>query len=249
MDKIIIPFLLVLLLITGCRETQRSQSDKKTNPTAREFNTEASDARAIAIADRVMKAIGGRESWRETSVISWNFLGRRTHTWNKKTGRDSIHISASDMVIDLNIQSLDGSVIKEGEEVSHPDTLDKYLQQGYEMWVNDSYWLFMPFKLKDSGVTLNYMGLDSTQSGIPSHKLKLTFDNVGVTPQNMYHVYVDTTDFLIKQWAYFPDSASENPSFVLPWKNYEKHGDILLSGDRGQYTLSDIKVMEQWPRN
>jgi hypothetical protein len=33
--------------------------------------------------------------------------------------------------------------------------------------------------------------------------LQLTFNAVGVTPENKYWLYVDKEDHLIKQWAYY----------------------------------------------
>lgn len=233
-----------LLIVGGCAQ---SESQQQKNALDSGFNAEASDAKAIAIADSVMKAMGGQENWDQTKIITWNFFGSRIHTWDKKTGRDRIEIPGSNMVIDMNISTKEGTVMKDGEEMTQPDSVQKYMQQGYEMWVNDSYWLVMPYKLKDGGVTLKYMGMDTTQTGTPSHKLKMTFDDVGVTPQNKYHVYVDTTDYMVRQWAYFSQADSEEPRFILPWNNYEKHGEIMLSGDRGQNKITGIAVMDDWP--
>lgn len=244
--------LCVFFLIAGCSSStdeMENSSEVEANPAAEGFNAAASDSQAIVVADSVMKAMGGRKNWDQTKVISWNFFGRRTHTWNKMTGRDSIHIPGQNLIIDMNIESKEGTVYKDGEELTQPDSLQKYLQRGYEMWVNDSYWLLMPYKLKDSGVTLNYVGLDSTETGRIAHKLKLTFDSVGVTPNNMYYIYVDTAENLVRQWAYYPESTMDEPGFVLPWNNYQRHGNIMLSGDRGQYKISDIEVMEEWPSN
>ena len=39
--------------------------------------------------------------------------------------------------------------------------------------------------------TLKYIGQDTTQAGVPSEVLQLTFQNVGNTPDNMYQVWVD----------------------------------------------------------
>lgn len=46
----------------------------------------------------------------------------------------------------------------------------------------------MPYKLKDSGVTLKYKGEGQTEEGEPAQVLVLTFKDVGVTPQNKYEV-------------------------------------------------------------
>ena len=132
--------------------------------------------------------------------------------------------------------------MKNGQEVT--DSLDVYLQRGYEMWVNDSYWLVMPYKLKDSGVTLKYLREDTTQKGERADVIGLAFEEVGVTPQNVYEVWIDTDSKLVTQWAFYPDSSAQDPRFITPWANYEKYGEILLSGNRGQYELSDIEVLE-----
>ena len=52
---------------------------------------------------------------------------------------------------------------------------------GKGQWINDTYWLVMPFKLKDSGVTLKYVGDGKTQAGDDADVLAMTFKNVGVT--------------------------------------------------------------------
>lgn len=234
------------MIIAGCQSTAEQQTGY---PAAEGFNKAASDERAIAIADSVMEAMGGYDSWSRTEVIQWTFFNNRVHTWDKMHGHDRIQIPERNMTIDLDIHSREGTVRHNGQEVTQPDSLQKYLQQGYEMWVNDSYWLVMPYKMKDSGVTLAYMGLDSTATGIPAHKLKLTFEGVGVTPQNMYHVYVDTTDYLVRQWAYFPEAGADEPGFVLPWNNYKKYGQIMLSDDRGNAAISDIRVFDEWPES
>lgn len=236
------------LLIIGCREEKNvSVTNAAKNPAAKGFNMQKSDDRAIAIADSVMEAMGGRKNWDNAKVIHWSFFGRRTHTWNKETGRDRIITADSSLIIDFNIETKEGSVFKNGEEITQPDSVKKYLNKGYEMWANDSYWLLMPFKLKDSGVTLRYAGLDTTQTGEPAYKLKLTFDKVGVTPENMYYVYVDTSDYMVRQWAYFPKAEMDTPRFILPWKDYQNYGGIMLSGNRGADTLSHISVMNSWP--
>jgi len=109
------------------------------------------------------------------------------------------------------------------------------------MWINDSYWLVMPYKLKDSGVTLTYAG-EEVSDTINADILELRFKNVGKTPDNKYQIYVNKKDRLIKQWAFYPKASDEEPRFKTPWKDYKAYGSILLSGDRGKYMLTDIRV-------
>ena len=239
-------FICSLLLIVAC-EPPQPEVTKEKNPAADGFNLEASDTEAIAVADKVMEAMGGRENWDNTKIISWTFFGRRTHTWDKSTGRNRIDIPNGNLVIDMNIHTKEGSVTRNGTAITEPDSIDIFMQRGYEMWVNDSYWLVMPYKLKDSGVTLTYMGIDNDQDGNGAHKLQLAFNDVGVTPQNRYHIFVDTTQNLITQWEYFRDSTATEPNISTPWAEYAQYGDILLSSSRGRGSMDNIKVMDTWP--
>ena len=213
------------------------------NPPADGFNIEDSDMLAMLLADKSMQAMGGRQAWDQTRYLSWNFFGRRIHVWDKSTGDLRIEVPSSDLFILMNINDRQGKVQKAGTAMT--DSLDYFLQKGYEWWVNDSYWLVMPYKLKDSGVTLKYIGEDTTQDGRLSDVLQLSFQDVGVTPENIYEVWIDAETKLVSQWAYYPDSNAKEPRFNTPWKDYGKYGQVLLSGDRGDYQLTDIKVFDQ----
>ncbi|SNS49038.1 hypothetical protein SAMN05421640_0364 [Ekhidna lutea] len=215
------------------------------NPPAEGFNQEDSDLLATLLADKTMQAMGGREAWDNTRYLKWNFFGRRSHTWDKWTGNVRIEVPDKDLTILMNIKSKEGKAMRAGLEVK--DSLDHYLQRGYEMWVNDAYWLVMPFKLKDSGVTLKYLREDTTQTGSSADVVSLSFEDVGVTPQNVYEVWIDTDSKLVTQWAYYPDSSTLEPRFITPWVDYKKYGDILLSGNRGKNQLSDIEVLDEVP--
>ncbi|WP_370088592.1 hypothetical protein [Ekhidna sp.] len=248
--------LLTLIILASCSTgSSSSESSDSTavvsefieynNPPAEGFNQEGSDLLATLLADKSMQAMGGRQAWDNTRFISWNFFGRRDHVWDKWTGDVRIEEPSSDLTILMNINTKEGKVMKGDTEVT--DSLDFYLQRGYELWVNDSYWLVMPFKLKDSGVTLKYLREDTTLTGDRADVISLAFEDVGVTPQNVYEVWVDTDSKLVTQWAYYPDSTALEPRFITPWDDYKKYGDIMLSGDRGKYALTDIKVLEEVP--
>ncbi len=202
------------------------------NPPADGFNLEGSDAEAMAIADDVMVAMGGRTAWDQTRHIAWSFFGRRFLVWDKHTGDVRIDAPRENAVYLLNIHSGEGRVRIGDRELTMADSLAAYLTRGKHIWINDSYWLVMPFKLKDSGVTLTYAREDTLSGGAPAHVLQLTFSDVGNTPDNKYEVYVDQSDNLIKQWAFFAKYDNSSPNFVRPWDNYQTFGNIKLSADR-----------------
>lgn len=238
------PFL--LLCMTFLFSCEIGSNDSK-NPAAEGFNLQDSDPEAIVLADKVMAAMGGRDSWDDTKYIAWNFFGVRDLIWDKSSGDVRINIPEDELKIILNVNSMEGKVNKGGENIENTDSLSKYLEMGKNIWINDSYWLVMPFKLKDSGVTLQYLGEDVTNNSDSAAVLELTFENVGSTPENKYHVYIDKNTNLVTQWAYFAEASQDTPNFVMPWLDYEKHGEILLSGNRGERKLSEIKVLESVP--
>ncbi|MDX1666500.1 MAG: hypothetical protein R3350_04700, partial [Saprospiraceae bacterium] len=221
------------------------------NPPAEGFNKEGSDPEAIAIADDVMEAMGGRKAWDDTRYIRWNFFGRRYLLWDKKTGDVRIDIPYDSLVILTNVHDpSQGKARRKTGRIQHPDTLNAYLQRGRSIWINDAYWLVMPFKLKDSGVTLTYVGEGNSELGVPSDILELTFEEVGDTPQNKYRVYVSKNDpRLVNQWEFYRNAEDQSPSLVTPWTDYKPYGDILLSSGRGENmgNLTDIAVYEEVP--
>lgn len=234
-----------LLFCQHCRTAQPSAVADE-NPPAQGFDAANSDPEAVAVADEVMRAMGGRKAWDETRVISWNFFGSRTLVWDKWTGDVRIEWLKRPLKAIVNINSGTGKIWLNGSEQTHPDSIAKYLDIGKKVWINDSYWLVMPFKLKDSGVTLKYKGVGKTDLGQPADLLQLTFAGVGVTPENKYLVWVDKQTRLVSQWAYFEKFLDVEPRFINPWLDYQPHGKILLSGSRGEKrSLLPIEVSEK----
>jgi hypothetical protein len=56
--------------------------------------------------------------------------------------------------------------------------------------VNDAYWLLMPYKMRDDGVVLTCAGPEARENRTWD-KVLLTFEGVGLTPQDKYWVFVN----------------------------------------------------------
>lgn len=252
MKKLSILFLACLSLAACQGDSDRIDQveelpEANENPAAEGFRAEASDAKAIALADSVMLAMGGREAWDETRYLGWDFFGARQLLWDKETGRVRIEVPNDFTVYLVDMQADTGRIMRYGEELTDPDSVAHYVEQAEKIWVNDSYWLLMPFKLKDSGVALTYVGQDTLQTGEPAEVVQLQFEDVGFTPQNKYQVYIDPQDQLVKQWAFYREADADTPNFITPWEDYQEHGNILLSGERGERDITDITVYEEVP--
>ena len=227
------------------------------NPPAKGFNLQESDPAAIALADLTMKAMGGRKAWDETRYITWNFFGSRKHVWDKHTGDVRIEWadreSGAELLVLMNINTIKGRAWRAGNEITEPEALAAMLKQGKGAWINDGYWLFMPYKLKDTGVTLKMVKRDKSEPDSATAVIELTFENVGNTPQNKYHIYIDLKSGLVQKWEFFSNADDDEPR-AIPWNNWKRYGRIMLSGDRGERNgrsmeHTDIAVFDELPES
>jgi len=252
MPKSLFFITLTVWILSQCTPANKSTETNQVimeNPPAEGFNAAASDSAAISIADSVMQALGGRKAWDNTHFLSWNFFNARKHYWDKFTGDIRIESLRDDFIALINLNDLTGRIQKDGEEITNADSLRFYIERAKNFWNNDAYWLIMPYKLKDTGVTLKYMGEDSIKIAGDAHLLKLTFENVGTTPDNKYHVWVDKESWLVRQWAYFREAQQDTANLITPWENYQKYVEIMLSGDRGQRQITEINVYDSLPES
>ncbi len=188
---------------------------------------EDSAPQAMEIADQVMASMGGRAAWDNARYISWTIFGE-DHVWDKWTGR--YRWQGNDTVVLMNIHTMEGYAFRDGQEVMPADEL---LADAYWDWINGGYWLLMPYKLKDSGVTLGYKGEEIMTNGHEAHVLTLRFDGVGITPDNGYDVYVNKDLNLVEQWSYYADiDADEEPRFTTTWEGYKNYDGIMLADTR-----------------
>ncbi|QSE99323.1 hypothetical protein JR347_03730 [Fulvivirga lutea] len=237
------------MIAVGCENGQDKKESlseiSDINPPASGFDSINSDPKAIAWADATMKAMGGRKKWDNTRYLAWNFFDRRDLIWDKYTGNVRIEVPQDSIIYLTNINDNTGKVRIKGRQVQESDSIKNLMKRAKSIWINDSYWLVMPFKLKDSGVTLNYLREDTTLIGAQSHVLGLTFNEVGDTPNNGYEIYITKSDSLVKQWAFFGNAAQDSASAIWPWDNYQNYNGLLLSADRSDgLGPHDVQVYE-----
>jgi len=229
----------ILLLALVLSAVAVAGASRDANPPAPGFDEAGSDPRAMELADQVMNAMGGRKHWDEIQTIGWTIFGR-THVWNKWTG--DYRLEADTTLVVMNLNSVQGRVWEKGNEVADAAHREEVMKDAKSIWINDSYWLVMPYKLKDSGVTLEYGGEKATADGRAADVLVLTFKEVGDTPDNKYDVYVDRATGLVTQWSYYKTVADPEPRFTLPWTGWTEYQGIMLATGRGRTDVTGIRV-------
>ena len=216
---------------------------------------EERDPRAVELARGVLEAMGGEEAWAATRFLRFEFFGRRLHHWDRHSGRHRVEGEDRDgnaYVVLHNVQTREGTVTVNGEGVTGEDAA-KWLENAYGMWVNDTYWLLMPYKMLDPGVNLAYDGEEEID-GKTYDKLKLTFEGVGLTPGDTYWAYVDRESHLMERWAFFLESWEEDREPAhFQWLDWDRYGRVLLSprrlnpADGSERLLGELAVFDDLP--
>ena len=100
-------------------------------------------------------------------------------------------------------------------------------EAAYGRYINDTYWLMMPLKLFDPGTQLTAEDKE-TVDGTTYEILRLSFDQVGLTPGDEYRLYIDDGGFRIHGWQMLLTGRKERPSYVT-WEDYRPVGPLLLA--------------------
>ena len=196
--------------------------------------TPASDPKAVAIADQVMKSLGGQKRWDALPGLRWTHgasvndtvRSSRRHSWNKHSGWHRVEgktRAGQSFCFVHKVMTDEGRAWMDGVAIEG-DSLQKLLKRANSLWINDTYWMLMPYKLRDPGVTLKYEG-EAREGGAVFDKLALTFENVGETPGDRYWVYVNRAGHRVERWEMVLQGDAP-PAEAYTWEGWEEHGGL-----------------------
>jgi hypothetical protein len=253
----VVSLLTVLMLVSACADSTQNQAGPAPADTMRV------ETRADSVAMHAYDALGGPNAWASVPYLRFDFASgsdtsrtlRASHLWNRMTGdyRVEMHAGGDSTYVALfNVNTREGDVYLNGEEVEDA-TEQELLEQAYGRFINDTYWLLMPVKMMDSGVTRTYLPDSSTSE---MDVLRLSFDGVGLTPGDQYWVYVDKNSGLVEKWAFrlqrHPPDHVPQPIQWVAYKTFDTPtGPIQISERKirnGSITYTDnVDVPEDVP--
>lgn len=191
-----------------------------------------SDAKAHQLAHDVWEASGG-ENWAKAKALDFTFiveqdgnqLASAEHHWDIAAGTDRVKWKGKDVTVNLAAP-----------------TQDEDGKAAYARWVNDSYWLIAPLKILDPGVKLGYEGLKESE-GAQCETVRVSFEQVGLTPGDQYLLYIDPQTKLVRAWDYMPDSET---TVHGTWEKYEPLGGLQLATEHSfggkMIRFADVRV-------
>ena len=199
-----------------------------------------SAAKAQQLATDLWKASGG-ENWAKVKEVHFTFaveqegkpLFSAQHVWNVAGGTDEVKWKDK--------QGKDHQVTA---SLTTPPSNDEG-KAGYARWVNDSYWLLAPLKIRDRGVNVEAGG-PKDLNGVTCETMRLKFDKVGLTPSDQYIFYVDPKTKLPVAWDYIPESGT---GIQATWEKFQTFGGLNLATEHNfngkTIKLTGIKVVTQ----
>jgi hypothetical protein len=186
---------------------------------------------ADALAEAVMQA-SGAAVWPKVTRIRFTFGGRNHHDWDVRNMTDTVtwtDQAGATKTVTVNI-------LNPGDD---PDA-----RAAFARWTNDTYWLLAPLKLKDPGV-IRTLKAPAEIDGTMHWVLNLSFQGVGLTPNDQYDLYIDPQTYLVRAWDFIRDGRRNRHT----WEGYRNFNGLMLSTEhdtgRGKLLLSDIEVSLQ----
>jgi hypothetical protein len=213
-----------------------------------------SDAKALEIAKSMMKAMGGQEAWNAAHFVRYDFkviaggktVVNRSHLWDKQTGRyrlEQTNKAGEGEVVLFNTATQKGTVYINHRKIDGAE-VEKTVKDAYGSYINDMYWLSMPWKWLDAGVHLKYEGRQK-QGTAEFDVVQLTFDQVGLTPGDRYRAFVSPASHLMTHWEYVLQGGNKGS---WDWE-YTTTGGIKLasnhtSEDGKSINMGTVRVLD-----
>ncbi len=214
------------------------------------------------IVEKVWNGLGGKQNWDNCQYLQFTFkveskgktVVSRNHLWDKFTGDYRFETTGSDSsknVVLFNVNSKKGIVFKNNVQEKDETKSLKEVEKAYAAFINDSYWLLSPLKLKDNGVNLK-TEQDEVINGTECHVLHLDFDKVGLTPGDQYWMYVNKQNGHIIQWKFLLQNQKESSIFSwAPYQTIDNNINLSLSktNTKAGITISfpDTKLLTKIP--
>lgn len=197
-----------------------------------------SDPEVTRIHSRMIGTAAPDNGWEQARYIQFDWIVareegpvRRSHRWDRYTGeyRFEAEVDGGRRVALFNVNDpTQGQAWQDGRPLEG-EALTDALRSANSAYINDSYWLLMPYKWSDPGVNAAFIGEETDDQGRTWEVVELTFDGVGLTPQNKYRAFVNPETGLMEQWYHYRDAADSVPSTVTGWTEWRQVGPIMLS--------------------
>jgi hypothetical protein len=199
------------------------------------------------IVEKIWTNMGGMQNYEAARQLSFTFISKtgeqikakRKHLWDRNSGDYVLTVfdldSSNTYTVYFNVNTCLGETFKNGIAVSTDDN-KKFLESAYQAFINDTYWLLVPAKLRDPGVHIQFERKMSEVAG--RSVIHLSFDNVGLTPGDQYWLFVNDSG-QIERWTFILQSDRKGD---FTWEEVKDCGAGLRFATRKKSTYGSIVI-------
>lgn len=203
-------FPLVALAACGTTETE---------PVADDPSEAVAPFEADSFADSVALA-HGYEHWADVERVDFDFVVTVDDT--QRVDRAWTWFPRVDSVV-RTVDEVATGFVRSGE-------LDSVTREADAQFINDSYWVMMPYYLvwsQEGYAPTLTRSATAPMSGEPATMLTVAYEaEGGYTPGDAYDLYVDD-EYRLVEWVYRRGGAEE-PSMTTQWADYRDVEGLLL---------------------
>lgn len=160
---------------------------------------------AEQLADEMLKALN-KPAFDSLAMIKFTYPGNHRYEWNKKDNKVRVQWEGNDVFLDLNLS---------------PENFSSLEYQGYEYFLNDSFWMIAPFKVRDDGVVRSTVEVEDGRG------LLVTYTSGGVTPGDSYLWIIDDKGFPIA-WKLWTSNVPLD-GLKIGWGGWVEKGGVWFS--------------------
>lgn len=199
--------LLCVVLVASCK----SETSKP---------TETKEPKSLSIAEKIANA-HGFQNWENVSEVKFTFqvdvdtIKGKGRSWQWKPKSDEVTMVAGEQSVTYN-----------------RNTVDSTLVPADRAFINDKYWLFVPFQLvwDNSAKISTPKTTEAPLSKKSMNMITVTYPKEGgYTPGDAYDIFYDE-DYIIREWIYRKNNA-ETPSLTTTFENYQDFKGIKIAKD------------------
>jgi len=202
--------LLLLLLIAGFAAYLFMNEPKPSG---------VSGVRAEKLADEMLAALN-KPAYDTLSYVEFTFMGMHSYKWDKKNNQVVVSWGENEVFLDLNLST------KSYNEIE---------TTAYKYFINDSFWLTAPFKVRDDGVIRASLDVEKGRG------LFVIYTSGGLTPGDSYLWIIDENGFPIA-WKLWTSNIPVG-GLAFSWEKWEELGNVYFSTSHKSLIL-DLHMSE-----
>lgn len=175
---------------------------------------------AEELADEMLEAIN-KPGYDTLEYLEWTFRGAHHHKWDKKNNSVVVKWDGQEVYVNLN---------------SSIEAYNLLELKAYEFFINDSFWVVAPFKVRDDGVVRSTVEVENGRG------LLITYSSGGLTPGDSYLWIIDDYGFP-KAWRLWTSNVPIG-GMEFSWGGWVNMDEVWFSNlHEGKYLDVPVQVI------